>query len=52
MFTSNENEQILTATVDTGAFRENAEPLEALLYESDKARACFACPVKRTVTEY
>ena len=47
MFTLNENEQILTAIRGHRKLRENAEPLEALLYESDKAsRACFACPAE------
>lgn len=47
MFTLNENEQILTAIRGHRKLRENAEPLEAILYESDKAsRACFACPAE------
>lgn len=46
-FTSDEQEQILTAIRGHRRLRKNAEPLEALLYESDKSsRACFACPAE------
>lgn len=47
MFTSDENEQILTAIRGHRRLRKSAQPLEALLYESDKAsRSCFACPAE------
>lgn len=47
MFTSDENEQILTAIRGHRKIRGNAQTLEALLYESDKAsRSCFSCPAE------
>lgn len=43
-FSPSEQEQILTAIRGHRRLRADAEPLEALLYESDKAsRSCFAC---------
>lgn len=43
-FTPEEKQQILTAIRGHRRLRQDAEPLEALLYESDKAsRACYAC---------
>lgn len=46
-FTQHEQQQILTAIRGHRKLRKNAEPLETLLYESDKAsRACFACPAE------
>lgn len=46
-FTEEEKEQILTAIKGHRRLREDAEPLERLLYESDKAsRMCFACPAE------
>lgn len=46
-FTSEEQQQILTAIRGHRRFRRDAEPLEALLYKSDKmSRACFACPAE------
>lgn len=44
-FSSEETRQILTAIRGHRRLRPDPEPLEALLYESDKAsRACFCCP--------
>ena len=44
-FTSEEQQQILTAIRGHRRLRRDAEPLEALLYKSDQmSRACFACP--------
>ena len=38
---------ILTAIKGHRRLREDPEPLEKLLYESDKAsRICFACPAE------
>ena len=46
-FTSEEQQQILTAIRGHRRLRRDAEPLEALLYKSDKMpRACFACPAE------
>lgn len=46
-FTPSEQKQILTAIRGHRRLRPDAEPLEALLYESDKAsRSCFACPAE------
>ena len=46
-FTSEEQQQILTAIRGHRRLRCDAEPLEALLYKSDKmSRACFACPAE------
>ena len=46
-FTSEEQQQILTAIRGHRRLRRDAEPLEALLYKSDKmSRACFACPAE------
>lgn len=46
-FTSEEQQQILTAIWGHRRLRRDAEPLEALLYKSDKmSRACFACPAE------
>lgn len=46
-FSPFEERQILTAIRGHRVLRENAEPLESLLYESDKAsRACFSCPAE------
>lgn len=46
-FTSEEQQQILTAIRGHRWLRRDAEPLEALLYKSDKmSRACFACPAE------
>lgn len=46
-FSPNEQRQILTAIRGHRRLREAAEPLELLLYKSDKlSRACFACPAK------
>ena len=47
-FTETEKRQILTAIRGHRRLREDAEPLERLLYESDKAsRMCFACPAEK-----
>lgn len=47
-FTIPEQEHILTAIRGHRKLRSNAEPLETLLYESDKAsRACFSCPAEK-----
>lgn len=44
-FTPEETSQILTAIRGHRKLRPDAEALEHLLYESDKAsRACYACP--------
>lgn len=44
-FSSQEQNQILTAIRGHRKLRSNPEILEALLYESDKAsRACYSCP--------
>lgn len=46
-FTETEKKQILTAIKGHRRLREDAEPLEQLLYESDKAsRMCFSCPAE------
>ena len=46
-FSDAEKKQILTAIKGHRWLREDAEPLERLLYESDKAsRMCFACPAE------
>ena len=46
-FSGNEQQIILTAITGHRKLRANAEVLEALIYESDKAsRACFACPAE------
>ena len=46
-FTSEEQQHILTAIRGHRRLRRDAEPLEALLYKSDKmSRACFACPAE------
>lgn len=46
-FTPEEQQQILTAIRGHRRLRCDAEPLEALLYKSDKmSRACFACPAE------
>ena len=42
---------ILTAIRGHRKLRADAEPLERLLYTSDKAsRMCFACPAEENVT--
>lgn len=47
VFTPEEQQQILTAIRGHRRLRCDAEPLEALLYKSDKmSRACFACPAE------
>ncbi len=44
-FSPDETRQILTAILGHRRLRPDPEPLEALLYESDKAsRSCFCCP--------
>lgn len=44
-FSPEETRQILTAIRGHRRLRQNPEPLESLLYESDKtSRACFCCP--------
>ncbi len=46
-FPEEEKRMILTAIRGHRKLRENAEPLERLLYISDKAsRMCFACPAE------
>ena len=46
-FTEQEKKMILTAIEGHRRLREDPEPLERLLYESDKAsRMCFACPAE------
>jgi putative nucleotidyltransferase with HDIG domain len=46
-FCAEEKEQILAAIRGHRRLREGAEPLEALLYESDKlSRTCFSCPAE------
>lgn len=46
-FTEEEKGQILTAIKGHRRLREDAKPLERLLYESDKeSRMCFACPAE------
>lgn len=46
-FTEEEKRMILTAIQGHRRLREDPEPLERLLYESDKAsRMCFACPAE------
>ena len=46
-FTEEEQRQILTAIRGHRRLREDAEPLETILYEGDKtSRACFLCPAK------
>lgn len=47
-FSAGEIRTILTAIRGHRKPREDAEPLERLLYESDKAsRTCFACPAEQ-----
>ena len=47
-FSTVEIQMILTAIRGHRKPREDAEPLERLLYESDKAsRTCFACPAEQ-----
>lgn len=47
-FTETEKKQILTAIKGHRRLRNDAEPLERLLYESDKiSRMCFACPAEK-----
>lgn len=47
-FSQKEQTQILTAIRGHRKLRNDAEPLEALLYESDKAsRSCFACQAEQ-----
>ena len=46
-FTEQEKKMILTAIEGHRRLRKDPEPLERLLYESDKAsRMCFACPAE------
>lgn len=46
-FSGEEKRRILTAVRGHRKLREDAEPLERLLYESDKAsRMCMACPAE------
>ena len=46
-YTTDEKRMILTARKGHRRLREDPEPLEKLLYESDKAsRMCFACPAE------
>ncbi len=46
-FPPEEQQQILTAIHGHRKLRETPEPLEFLLYKSDKmSRACFSCPVE------
>lgn len=46
-YTEEEQRQILTAIRGHRRLREDAELLEALLYQGDKmSRACFACPAQ------
>ena len=46
-FSAEEMQMILTAIRGHRRLRSDAEPLEKLLYESDKAsRTCFACPAE------
>ena len=46
-YTTDEKRMILTAKKGHRRLREDPEPLEKLLYESDKAsRMCFACPAE------
>ena len=46
-YTTDERRMILTAVKGHRRLREDPEPLEKLLYESDKAsRMCFACPAE------
>ena len=47
-FSERERQMILNAIRGHRRLREEAEPLERLLYMSDKAsRMCFACPAER-----
>ena len=47
-FTEEEKRMILTAIRGHRRLRQDPEPLERLLYESDKAsRMCLACPAER-----
>ena len=47
LFSEEEKRKILTAVRGHRKLREDAEPLEKLLYESDKAsRLCFVCPAE------
>ena len=46
-YTTDEKRMILTAIKGHRRLREDPEPLEKLLYESDKvSRICFACPAE------
>lgn len=46
-FTAEEQRQILTAIRGHRHLRKDAEPLETILYQSDKmSRACFLCPAE------
>ena len=46
-YTTDEKRMILTAVKGHRRLREDPEPLEKLLYESEKAsRMCFACPAE------
>lgn len=46
-FTEEEKQMILTAVRGHRRLRENAEPLEKLIYECDKmSRMCFVCPAE------
>ena len=46
-FTEQEKKMILTAIEGHRRLRKDPEPLERLLYESDKAsRMCLACPAE------
>lgn len=47
-FSERETRDILTAVRGHRKLRDNAEPLERLLYRADKAsRMCFACPAEK-----
>lgn len=47
-FTTEEKSMILTAIRGHRKLRDDAEPLERLLYAADKAsRICFACPAEK-----
>ena len=46
-FSAEETEMLLTAVRGHRRLRRDAEPLERLIYEADKAsRTCFACPAE------
>lgn len=48
-FSSADTERICTAILGHRHLRADAEPLERMLYEADKAsRACFACKARAT----